>query len=103
MSESVRSRRVSEFTGVVLFAVMSLWLVALMSYTPTDPTWFFNNISGNGGVGRLNRFVRKGNPPTLQASCWWLLVSPPANGHQQGACSVSGRDARKRIVRGDLS
>jgi S-DNA-T family DNA segregation ATPase FtsK/SpoIIIE len=35
------SRRVSEVLGVVLFATALLWFVALASYSPADPAWFF--------------------------------------------------------------
>jgi len=58
--DTASSRRVSEITGVALFAVMIIWLIALMSYTPTDPTWFFNNGTGTNAVnfaGRIGAFV----------------------------------------------
>jgi DNA segregation ATPase FtsK/SpoIIIE, S-DNA-T family len=38
---SALSRRVSEVVGVALFAAALLWLVALGSYEPSDPVWFF--------------------------------------------------------------
>ncbi|MSO50124.1 MAG: hypothetical protein EXQ49_09550, partial [Acidobacteria bacterium] len=60
MADTAGSRRVSEITGVALFAVMIIWLIALMSYTPTDPTWFFNNGTGTDVVnfaGRIGAFV----------------------------------------------
>lgn len=38
---TVLSRRVSEILGVGLFALSLLWLVALASYDPRDPVWFF--------------------------------------------------------------
>jgi S-DNA-T family DNA segregation ATPase FtsK/SpoIIIE len=41
VSSSVMSRRVSEVLGVVLFATALLWFVALASYSPADPAWFF--------------------------------------------------------------
>ena len=41
MSSSVMSRRLSEVLGVVLFAAALLWFVALVSYSPADPAWFF--------------------------------------------------------------
>ena len=41
MSSSVMSRRLSEVLGVVLFAAALLWFVALASYSPADPAWFF--------------------------------------------------------------
>ncbi len=60
MAGSALSRRLSEFVGVALFAVSLLWLVALVSYSPTDPVWFFNT----GGsaqpanfAGRIGAFL----------------------------------------------
>ena len=46
MAQSAVSRRLSEVTGVALFAASLLWLVALVSYSPADPAWFFNSIGG---------------------------------------------------------
>ena len=42
MSGSAWSRRVSEFLGVGLFAAALFWLIALATYDPADPVWFFN-------------------------------------------------------------
>lgn len=42
MSGSTLSRRVSEFIGVALFATALIWLIALATYNPADPVWFFN-------------------------------------------------------------
>jgi len=58
--ESASSRRVSEFTGVALFAIMIIWLIALVSYSPTDPTWFFNNVTGTDAAnfaGKVGAFL----------------------------------------------
>jgi S-DNA-T family DNA segregation ATPase FtsK/SpoIIIE len=44
--QSATSRRISEFTGVAIFAGSLLWLVALVTYSASDPSWFFNNASG---------------------------------------------------------
>jgi S-DNA-T family DNA segregation ATPase FtsK/SpoIIIE len=41
MSASVLSRRASEALGVALFFGALLWFMALASYTPNDPAWFF--------------------------------------------------------------
>jgi S-DNA-T family DNA segregation ATPase FtsK/SpoIIIE len=43
---SATSRRISEFTGVAIFAGSLLWLVALVTYSAPDPSWFFNTASG---------------------------------------------------------
>jgi DNA segregation ATPase FtsK/SpoIIIE, S-DNA-T family len=57
---STLSRRVSEFLGVALFAVALIWLVALVTYEPSDPAWFFS--AGTGGppanfIGRVGAFL----------------------------------------------
>ncbi len=41
-SGSALSRRVSEVVGVALFAGALIWLVALATYDPNDPVWFFS-------------------------------------------------------------
>ena len=50
----------SEFFGVALFATALVWLIALVTYDPADPVWFFNT----GGqappanfVGRVGAFL----------------------------------------------
>ena len=41
-SGSALSRRVSEVVGVALFAAALIWLIALATYDPNDPVWFFS-------------------------------------------------------------
>ncbi|MFA5907613.1 MAG: DNA translocase FtsK [Vicinamibacterales bacterium] len=41
-SGSALSRRVSEVVGVALFAMTLIWLIALATYDPNDPVWFFS-------------------------------------------------------------
>jgi S-DNA-T family DNA segregation ATPase FtsK/SpoIIIE len=38
---STISRRVSEFLGVLLFALALIWLIALVTYDAADPVWFW--------------------------------------------------------------
>jgi S-DNA-T family DNA segregation ATPase FtsK/SpoIIIE len=45
LAESALSRRLSEVTGVALFGAALLCLVALVTYSPSDPAWFFNSVS----------------------------------------------------------
>jgi S-DNA-T family DNA segregation ATPase FtsK/SpoIIIE len=57
---STLSRRLSEFFGVALFGVSLIWLVALATYEPTDPVWFFS--AGLGAqpenfAGRVGAFL----------------------------------------------
>ena len=60
MGGSTVSRRVSEFLGVALFAAALIWVVALASYEPSDPVWFFS--AGAHGApanfaGRVGAFL----------------------------------------------
>src|SRR4029450_22755 len=57
---STLSRRISEFAGVALFAAALIWLIALATYEPTDPVWFFSAGSGAQPVnfaGRVGAFL----------------------------------------------
>src|SRR5262245_26283701 len=59
-SGSALSRRVSEVVGVALFAVALIWLIALATYDPNDPVWFFS--TGTHDVpanfaGRIGAFL----------------------------------------------
>ncbi|HSL21693.1 MAG TPA: DNA translocase FtsK 4TM domain-containing protein [Vicinamibacterales bacterium] len=60
MAQSTLSRRFSEIIGVILFASALVTLVALASYTPTDPVWFFNTGSEQlpaNLAGRIGAFL----------------------------------------------
>ena len=60
MAGSALSRRFSEFVGVALFALALLWLVALASYSPSDPVWFFNtgaDVQPSNFAGRIGAFL----------------------------------------------
>ncbi len=60
LSESRWSRRVSEVVGVALFATSLIWLVSLLSYTSTDPVWFFNDAASGAPAnfaGRVGAFL----------------------------------------------
>ena len=60
MAGSTLSRRISEFLGVALFGVALIWLIALATYEPTDPVWFFSAGSGTQPVnfaGRVGAFL----------------------------------------------
>ena len=60
MAESTFSRRISEFVGVALFALSLIWLIALVTYEPTDPVWFFTTdatYAPANFVGRVGAFL----------------------------------------------
>ena len=53
-------RRISEFLGVALFALALIWLIALVTYEPTDPVWFFTTTVPHppaNFVGRVGAFL----------------------------------------------
>jgi S-DNA-T family DNA segregation ATPase FtsK/SpoIIIE len=57
---STVSRRFSEFAGVALFAAALIWIVALATYEPTDPAWFFSTGLHGAPVnfaGRVGAFL----------------------------------------------
>ena len=57
---STLSRRISEFVGVLLFALALMWLIALATYNPADPAWFFNTGPGQPATnlaGRAGAFL----------------------------------------------
>jgi S-DNA-T family DNA segregation ATPase FtsK/SpoIIIE len=59
-ADSPLSRRISEAIGVACFALAVLWLVALVSYEPADPVWFFTTGGGEAPVnfaGRVGAFL----------------------------------------------
>ena len=77
MAQSAVSRRLSEFAGVALFGASVLWLVALVSYTPDDPAWFFNRVSSGETVnfaGRIGAFIAVVAFQLLGHSAWLIPV-----------------------------
>jgi S-DNA-T family DNA segregation ATPase FtsK/SpoIIIE len=60
VGRSTVSRRASEFVGVALFAAALIWIVALASYEPSDPVWFFST-GGHAApanfAGRVGAFL----------------------------------------------
>ena len=60
MGRSTVSRRASEFVGVALFAAALIWIVALASYEPADPVWFFStgaHAAPANFAGRVGAFL----------------------------------------------
>jgi S-DNA-T family DNA segregation ATPase FtsK/SpoIIIE len=59
-SSSAWSRRIAEIVGVALFAVALIWLIALASYEPNDPVWFFSTGARDTSAnfaGRIGAFL----------------------------------------------
>jgi S-DNA-T family DNA segregation ATPase FtsK/SpoIIIE len=60
VADSTLSRRISEFLGVALFGLALIWLIALVTYEPTDPVWFFTTQAAHppaNFVGRVGAFL----------------------------------------------
>jgi S-DNA-T family DNA segregation ATPase FtsK/SpoIIIE len=60
MAKPTLARRISEFIGVALFALALIWLIALVTYDPSDPAWFFTTDEGQvpaNFVGRVGAFL----------------------------------------------
>jgi DNA segregation ATPase FtsK/SpoIIIE, S-DNA-T family len=60
VAASTLSRRLSEVVGVALFALSLIWLIALVSYSASDPVWFFNtgaDIAPANFAGRVGAFL----------------------------------------------
>ena len=77
MADSVVSRRLSEILGVALFAIALLWMVALVSYSPSDPAWFFNNASRAdvaNFAGRVGAFLAVASFQLLGYAAFFLPV-----------------------------
>ena len=53
MAGSTLSRRLSEFCGVALFASALIWLIALVTYSPSDSVWF----SAPSPLGKPSNFI----------------------------------------------
>jgi DNA segregation ATPase FtsK/SpoIIIE, S-DNA-T family len=74
---SSASRRVSEFVGVAMFAAALITLLALASYSPSDPVWFFNTGSelppGNF-AGRVGAFIAELSYQLLGYSAYLLPI-----------------------------
>jgi S-DNA-T family DNA segregation ATPase FtsK/SpoIIIE len=77
VATSALSRRLSEFAGVALFGCCLLWLVALVSYSPNDPTWFFNSVSGAtpaNFAGRIGAFLAEIAFQLLGYAAWLIPI-----------------------------
>jgi S-DNA-T family DNA segregation ATPase FtsK/SpoIIIE len=77
MADSFVSRRLSEFTGVASFAAALIWLIALASYSPADPAWFFNDAesgSVSNFAGPVGAFLAEASLQVAGYSAFLLPV-----------------------------
>ena len=77
MADTGLSRRLSEFVGVVLFALALIWVISLGSYSSVDPVWYFKNgasaLPGNF-AGRVGAFTAEASYQLLGYSAWVIPV-----------------------------
>jgi S-DNA-T family DNA segregation ATPase FtsK/SpoIIIE len=74
---STVSRRLSEFVGVALFALSLMWLVALATYSTSDPVWFFNtgsDLPPANFAGRVGAFMAELSYQMLGYSAYLIPV-----------------------------
>ena len=67
----------NEFTGVALFACALIWLIALATYRPSDPVWFFNDSSAGevqNFAGRFGAFLALASLQVVGYSSYLLPV-----------------------------
>ncbi|CAN5763281.1 DNA translocase FtsK [soil metagenome] len=95
MGGNAVSRRVSEFTGVALFAAALFWIVALASYDAGDPAWFFNTGADGPALnfaGRIGAFIAELSYQLLGYSAFLIPVVMVVMGWHYFWCK--GLDAR---------
>ncbi len=88
-ASSTLSRRLSEFLGVAGFAVGLLWLIALATYSPADPAWFFNTGSSAPAAnlaGRVGAFVAELSHQVVGYAAWLFPLLVGAVGWRQFWC-----------------
>jgi S-DNA-T family DNA segregation ATPase FtsK/SpoIIIE len=77
VADTALSRRISEFTGVVLFAAALLWFIALATFRASDPVWFFNDAAGGeveNFAGRIGAFLALASLQVVGYSAYLLPV-----------------------------
>jgi S-DNA-T family DNA segregation ATPase FtsK/SpoIIIE len=66
----------SELTGVALFGAALLWLIALFTYSASDPAWFFSSGAGTGDpanfAGRVGAFLAEASYQLLGYSAYLM-------------------------------
>ena len=94
------SRRISEFLGVALFALALIWLIALVTYEPTDPVWFFTTDACRTRR-RTSSAASARSSPSCRSSCsatraYFL----PARDRHRRLALLLVPDARRRLHEG---
>jgi DNA segregation ATPase FtsK/SpoIIIE, S-DNA-T family len=99
------SRRVSEFTGVALFALALMWLISLASYNPADPVWFFTIGSDGPPVnfgGQVGAFLAELSYQLLGYAAYLVPVVLVVSGWHYFWCRVPDAAYTKLVGAGLL-
>ncbi len=99
------SRRLSEFIGVVLFALALIWLISLASYSPADPVFFFTTGADGQPLnfgGRVGAFLSELSYQMLGYSAYLAPVVLVVSGWHYFWCRVPDATYTKLIGAGLL-
>jgi DNA segregation ATPase FtsK/SpoIIIE, S-DNA-T family len=102
---SFLSRRVSEFVGVVLFALALMWLISLASYNPSDPVLFFTTGPDAAPLnfgGRVGAFMAELSYQLLGYSAYLVPVVLVVSGWHYFWCRVPDAAYTKLVGAGLL-
>ncbi len=67
----------SEFAGVVLFALALIWVLGLGSYSPTDPVWYFKDSTAGlptNFAGRIGAFMAEASFQLFGYAAWVVPI-----------------------------
>ncbi len=70
------SRRFSEVIGVALFMAALIWMIALVSYDPSDPVWFFTTDTSHAPANFIGRVGAFGSELSFQALGYAAFLVP---------------------------
>ncbi|MBA2303450.1 MAG: DNA translocase FtsK 4TM domain-containing protein [Acidobacteria bacterium] len=105
MTGSAISRRFNEFVGVALFAAALLWVVALASYSASDPVWFFNtgaDAPPANFAGRIGAFMAELSYQILGYSAFLIPIVMVVAGWHYFWCKTMDARYTKAIGAGLL-
>ena len=101
MAGSTLSRRFSEVVGVALSALSLIWLIALVSYSASDPVWFFNtgsDLPPANFAGRIGAFLAELSFQLVGYAAYLAPGGDPMRGSPLGTVRSGRRCLCRRVV-----
>jgi len=77
VAKSTLSRRMSEFAGVVFFALALIWVIGLGSYSAADPVWYFKDTTSGlpaNFAGRVGAFMAEASFQVFGYAAWVVPI-----------------------------